>query len=47
MKEARKNVAWYIKGLKGSAKLRGECGNLSELKDLDIMIEKIKAENQQ
>lgn len=45
MKEARKNVAWYIKGLKGSARLRGECGNLSQLSDLDTMIEKIMAEN--
>ena len=26
MKEARKNVAWYVKGLPNSAKLRAECG---------------------
>ncbi|ADU23490.1 MULTISPECIES: tRNA dihydrouridine synthase DusB [Ruminococcus] len=29
MKEARKNVAWYVKGLPNSAKLRAECGELS------------------
>ena len=41
MKEMRKNVAWYVKGLPGSAKIRGECGNLSEYKDLEITAETI------
>ena len=31
MKEARKNVQWYIKGLRGSAKLRGRCSELVQL----------------
>ena len=34
MKEARKNIAWYIKGLPNAAKLRSECGGLSKLDDL-------------
>ncbi len=29
MKEARKNIAWYIKGIKNAAKLRNACGGLS------------------
>ena len=33
MKEARKNVAWYVKGMAGSAKLRGRCGELNTLAD--------------
>lgn len=41
MKEMRKNVAWYVKGLPGSAKIRGECGNLSEYKDLEKTAETI------
>ena len=45
MKEARKNVQWYIKGLKGSAKLRGKCSELVKLSDLDIMIDAIRTEN--
>lgn len=38
MKEARKNCAWYVKGLKGSARLRAACGGLSTLDDLYKMI---------
>lgn len=45
MKEARKNVQWYIKGLKGSAKLRGKCSELICLSDLDKMIDAIRTEN--
>lgn len=45
MKEARKNVAWYVKGLPGSAKLRAACGELNTLNDARRMAEKIIAEN--
>lgn len=44
MKEARKNVAWYVKGMKGSAKLRGQCGNLNTMAELESMIENIIAQ---
>lgn len=44
MKEARKNVAWYVKGLKGSAKLRGECGGLVSFEQAERMAEKILRE---
>lgn len=43
MKEARKNVAWYVKGLKGSAKLRAECGNLDTLEQAKAMAERVRA----
>ena len=41
MKEMRKNVAWYIKGLPNSAKMRGDCGLLNEYADLEKMAEQI------
>lgn len=42
IKEARKNIAWYTKGLPGAAKLRGECGALSTLDDVYALCEKIQ-----
>lgn len=41
MKEMRKNVAWYIKGLPNSAKMRGDCGLLNQYCDLEKMAEQI------
>ena len=41
MKEARKNIAWYIKGLPKAAEYRNKCGGLNELSDLKIMIDEI------
>lgn len=38
MREARKHAAWYIKGIRGAAKLRGECAKLSKLSDLNPLI---------
>lgn len=41
MKEMRKNVAWYIKGLPGSARMRGDCGLLNQYSDLEVMAQQI------
>ena len=41
MKEARKNVAWYVKGLPNSAKLRAECGELSTYEQAEEMAKRI------
>ena len=41
MLEARKHVAWYIKGMPGAAKLRGLAGTLSSMDDLDRLIESV------
>lgn len=41
MKEMRKNMAWYVKGLPGSAKIRGESGNLNEYSDLEKTVQTI------
>lgn len=41
MKEMRKNVAWYIKGLPGSARMRGDCGLLNHYSDLETMAQQI------
>ena len=45
MKEMRKNVAWYVKGLPGSAKIRGESGNLNTYSDLEKTAETILTVN--
>ncbi len=41
MKEMRKNVAWYVKGLHDSAKLRRDCGMLNTYHDIEIMVNQI------
>lgn len=41
MREARKHVAWYLKGMKGAAALRKEAGGLVSLGDLDLLIERV------
>lgn len=38
IKEARRQAAWYIKGIPGAAKLRGEFGSMNTLSDLDSLI---------
>ena len=38
--EARKHVAWYLKGVRGAAALRRMCGEISSLSDIDIICEK-------
>ena len=41
MREARKHVAWYLKGFKGAAKFRNEAGKLSTLSELDDLCYRI------
>lgn len=41
IREARKNVAWYIKGLPDAAALRNECCTLETLDDLKRMAQRI------
>lgn len=43
MREARKNVAWYMKGMPKAAQYRGRCAYLNTLDDLKIMIEEVKS----
>lgn len=38
MKEARRQAAWYIKGIEGAAALRNRFGSLNTLADLDELI---------
>ena len=47
MKEARKNVAWYVKGLPNSAKLRAECGELSTFAQAEEMAARIISAGQE
>ena len=41
MKEMRKNVAWYVKGLPNSAKIRGNSGMLNTYADLENLADEI------
>ena len=45
MCEARKHVAWYMHGLRGAAEFRRMAGELTTLKDLDHLLEKVYLEN--
>lgn len=42
IKEARRQAAWYIKGLNGAAKLRCQFGSMNTLDDFYDLIEQIK-----
>lgn len=44
MKEARRQAAWYIRGISGAAKFRNLFGSMNTLADLDNLIEQIKGE---
>ncbi|MDE7399542.1 MAG: tRNA dihydrouridine synthase DusB, partial [Oscillospiraceae bacterium] len=44
IKEARRQAAWYIKGLNGAAKLRCQFGSMNTLADFYDLIEQIKGE---
>lgn len=42
MKEARRQAAWYIRGINGAAKFRNLFGCMNKLADLDNLVEQIK-----
>lgn len=41
MREARKHVAWYLKGFRGAASFRNEAGRLSTLSELDDLCDRV------
>ena len=43
MREARKHAAWYLKGLRGAAALRGECGRLERFAQLEELADRVRA----
>jgi len=45
MREARKHAAWYMRGLRGAARLRGRCADLEKLEDIDALIRLVLEEN--
>lgn len=45
MREARKHTAWYMRGLRGAARLRVMCGELQEFKDLAVLMRAVLEEN--
>jgi nifR3 family TIM-barrel protein len=48
MREARKHSSWYIKGMRGAAEFRRECGALETPEDLENLIDRVllSAENE-
>ncbi len=46
MREARKHVAWYIKGQHGAASLRNEAGNLRSLEDFYTLLKRVEKTHQ-
>ncbi len=42
--EARKHTAWYLKGTRGSAKMRGACNSIESLADLERLFFEFKNE---
>lgn len=45
MREARKHVGWYLHGLRGAAEFRRRAGQLSTLKDLDLLLRDVYEAN--
>lgn len=45
--EARKHTAWYMQGLKGAAALRRMCGEISTMKDIELICEKALEQNKE
>ena len=45
--ESRKHTAWYLTGLRGSAMLRRMCGEISSLKDIELIFEKALEQNKE
>ncbi len=43
--ESRKHTAWYLTGLRNSAALRRMCGEISTLKDIELIFEKAIEQN--
>lgn len=43
--ESRKHTAWYLTGLRGSASLRRMCGEISSLRDVELIFEKALEQN--
>lgn len=41
MREARKNVAWYMKGMKKASLYRGRCAYLNTFADLEMMVQEV------
>ena len=41
MREMRKHVTWYVKGMRGAAALRGLAGNLNTIDELDNLIKQV------
>ena len=42
--EARKHMAWYLKGIRGSAKMRAACNYIESLEDIRSLLEEFKKE---
>lgn len=46
LREARKHAAWYMRGLRGAARFRGEAGQIETLQDLYALCRRVAEENE-
>lgn len=46
IKEARKNVLWYLRGIKNAAAYRNACGNLNSYSDLLALRDEVLSQNE-
>ena len=44
IREARKHIAWYLKGFHGAAAFRGEAGRVNTLEDVEKLIYRVRSE---
>lgn len=44
IREARKHIAWYLKGFHGAAAFRGEAGRVNTLEDVEKLIYRVRCE---
>ncbi len=44
IREARKHLAWYLKGMKNAAAYRNSCASLNTMEDIENLVVKIKLE---
>lgn len=44
IREARKHIAWYLKGFHGAAAFRGEAGRVNTLEDVENLIYRVRCE---
>ena len=45
LRESRKHIAWYLKGVKGAASFRNASGSVSTLEQVEQLVEQVLEAN--